>query len=89
MKDKCSNHNVKLKRSTVKKRILQPDSGGIVRSILIDLPSLVCPVSEPDIRLKRQCDVRLGTTNGRGALSVEKSQPIRACGIGEVADTGS
>ena len=80
---------MKLKRSTVKKRILKPDSGGILRSILIDVPSLVCPVSAPDIRLKRQCDVRLGTTNGRGALSMEKSQPIRACGIGQVADTGS
>ena len=80
---------MKLKRSTVKKRILKPDSEGILRSILIDVPNLVCPVRAPDIRLKRQCDVRLGTANGRRALSVEKSQPIRACGIGEVVDTGS
>ena len=43
VKDKCSTHKVKLKRSTVKKRILKPDSEGILRSILIDVPNLVCP----------------------------------------------
>ena len=80
---------MKLTKSTVKKRILEPDSGGILKSILIDVPGLVCLESTPDTRQKRQYDVRLGTTNGREAFRVENSQPIRDCGIGEVVNTGS
>ena len=65
---------IKLIKSTVKKRILKPDSGRILKSIMNDVPGLVGPVSTPDTRLKRQNDVRSGASNESGEFSAYQRQ---------------